>query len=598
MSNDTPKSVAKEHIVDRLYDIALDPNELDRFIDTWNDAGLDAERVRRTINKIEAFDSDFQSHLDRASTFLARHDAPDQKQILLEALEPFDASPALILNDRLQIAALNAGARAAYDLSEGQDLSQLDLYEAEMDELQRVLKNMVLGPADQNCLLNFESVKTGRPVIFHVKRVTASKSGAVIGATPLVLVVTTEFFWPVALNETLGEVFSLSSAELGVVQALVEGNDAKSISAARGTSIETVRTQIRNVLGKTKSRSQTELIRLVLTMRDVVGSKEDANPKQGARHSVHAADWLDAEVWKSFETITLNDGRVMYYHVQGPMDGAPVLFSHMGYCQVRWSRSMLTQAYRHGLKVICPIRAGYGDSDPLDRKADVLASLADDTVQLLDHLKIGQLPYVVQGNDLLFACDLAVRQPERVSEIIGLGARPFLHGDQHYAAMSAWHRFFLSTAQHAPHLLFYTIRAGFTLARKLGSANMFARVNSNSPADLRLLEDPEMLPVLEANGQLSIGDKKNAATAYAMELLETEADWSETLHKSKDTPIWFVNGMEDPLYDSATIAAYREQYPWINIETVEQGGQLLIFLQYKMLIPRIAEAARRAATAS
>ncbi|MEM9584537.1 MAG: alpha/beta fold hydrolase [Pseudomonadota bacterium] len=594
MTNDTSKPGVNEEIVDHLYDIALDPGELDRFINTWNEAGLDAERVRRTVTKIDAFDSDFQSHLERATTFLERHKTPDRNALLQEALEPFDASPALILDAQLQIVALNTGAKAAYGLIEGGRLDTLDLYEAEQEELSRVLSTMVHGSADQNVLLNFESVRTGRPVIFHVKRVTQSKSGTALSASPLVLVVTTEFFWPVALNETLGEVFSLSSAELGIVQALVEGNDAKSIAAARGTSIETVRTQIRNVLGKTKSGSQTELIRLVLTMRDVVGKKEDATRKQNQKSTVHSADWLDAEVWKPFETIKLKDGRVMHYHVQGPMDGAPILFSHMGYCQVRWSRSMLKQAYRHGLKVICPIRAGYGDSDQLDRKADVLASLADDTVQLLDHLKIDKLPYVVQGNDLLFACDLAVRNPERVSEIIGLGARPFLHGDQHYAAMSAWHRFFLSTAQHAPHLLFYTIRAGFTLARKLGSANMFARVNSNSPADLRLLEDPEMLPVLEANGQLSIGDKKNAATAYAMELLETEGDWSDTLHKAKNTPTWFVNGMEDPLYDSATISAYREQYPWIDIETVEQGGQLLIFLQYKMLIPRIAEAARRA----
>ncbi len=594
MTDEIKKSAVNDEIVDHLYDIALDPGELDRLIDTWNDAGLDAERVRRTVSKMDAFDNDFQGHLERANTFLERHETPDRTALLREALEPFDASPALILDAQMQIVALNVGAKTAYGLTENGKLGALDLYEAEQEELSSILQTMVHCAGDQNVLLNFESVSTGRPVIFHVKRVTQSKSGTALSASPLVLIVTTEFFWPVALNETLGEVFSLSAAELGVVQALVEGNDAKSISSARGTSIETVRTQIRNILGKTKSRSQTELIRLVLTMRDVVGSTEDAKRAHSSKSSVHSADWLDAEVWKPFESIKLKDGRVMYYHVQGPHDGAPVLMSHMGYCQVRWSRSMLKQAYRHGLKVICPIRAGYGDSDQLDRKADVLASLADDTVQLLDYLKIEKLPYVVQGNDLLFACDLAVRNPERVSEIIGLGARPFLHGDQHYAAMSAWHRFFLSTAQHAPHLLFYTIRAGFTLARKLGSANMFARVNSNSPADLRLLEDPEMLPILEANGQLSIGDKKNASTAYAMELLETEGDWSETLHKAKNTPTWFVNGMEDPLYDSATIAAYRQQYPWIDIETVDQGGQLLIYLQYKMLIPRIAEAARRA----
>lgn len=594
MSKETAKPAVKDQIVDSLYDIALDPNELQRFIQEWTDAGLDAENVRRTINKIEAFDTDFQSHLDRADMFLSRHGSEDQEALLREILEPFDASAAMILNAQLNVVAVNAGAANAYALAEGNDLSDLQLYDAEKEELIRVLTHLARNPQAPARLLNFESMTTGRPVIFHVKRLGGLGKGDVANTEGLVLVVTTEFYWAPELNQTLEEVFTLSSAERSVVQALVEGKDAKAIADLRGTSVDTVRTQIRAILGKTKSRSQSELIRLVLSLRDVIGSKADASRSQTGGNLRLSTDWLDAEVWKPLETMTLADGRQMQYHVQGPADGAPILFSHMGYGQLRWPKPILKLAYRHGLRAISPVRPGYGQSDNVDRTADLLPILRSDTCQLLDHLGIARLPYLTQGNDLIFAADFAAENPERVSEIIGLGARAFLPGDGHYAGMGRWHRFFLSTAQHAPHLLFFTARAAFSLARKIGGEQMFRNMNMQSPADMRLLDDPDFAPVLVESAKLTVGEKTNAAQAYAMELLLTESDWSARMFAAQRTPTWFVNGTEDPMFDMATISAYREVYPWVEIETVERAGQLLFFQHYQALIPRIAKAARAA----
>lgn len=85
-----------------------------------------------------------------------------------------------------------------------------------------------------------------------------------------------------------------------------------------------------------------------------------------------------------------------------------------------------------------------------------------------------------------------------------------------------------------------------------------------------------------------------SAANFSIYLLKILAsDWSDLMLKCSDTKISFVNGGMDPAVDVATIAEYREAYPWISIEVIPDAGQLMIFQHYDRLIPRIAEAAKR-----
>ena len=386
--------------------------------------------------------------------------------------------------------------------------------------------------------------------------------------------------------------FGLTAAEQGVVRALVEGLDAKSISAERGTSEGTVRGQIKSILAKMNARTQSEVIRLVMSLRDVSQEATPMAEQSGSGPVVVSADWLQSEVWKPYKTLMLPDGRRLDYHDMGPVTGAPVLYSHMGYGLVRWHAPMIKAAFSLGLRVICPIRAGYGHSDSIDLKADVLRSTREDTLHLLDHLGIERLPYLTQGNDLLFAADFASHHPDMVSEIIGICARPCLPGDRHYSGMGKWHRFFLSTAKHAPHLLKFTSRAAVAMARRLGPEEMFRQLNKTSPADLKLLDDDALMPVLRANADVIVGKTTDVSQAYAHEILATEADWTDLMKACEQTKTWFVNGGQDPATDIATIAEYREVYPWIDIEVIPDAGQMLIYQHYEYLLPLVAQAAK------
>ncbi|MCR9139791.1 MAG: LuxR C-terminal-related transcriptional regulator [Alphaproteobacteria bacterium] len=590
MTDSQSKDIETSAFVNQLYDIALDPQSLELFIDAWNNAGLDASAARQTIKDIDVFDDAYQAHLNRAETFLSRAAERDGKLSLAATLTPFNSLAAFIVSRDLTVLASNQGAQSAFEISDGLNLSDMRLQGEALEALAAGVRDVFLTADRPDRLLNIEFGGQLGPALFQIRRVGRTTQQTDEHA----LVVTTRYHWQTALGDTLQEVFGLTAAEQGVVRALVEGLDAKTISAERGTSEGTVRGQIKSILSKMHARTQSEVIRLVLSLRDVSNATNSDTDIATQESFYDTTDWLTVEVWKPFKSVTLPDGRRLDYHDMGPATGAPVLYSHMGYGLARWHKPMLKLAFQHGLRVICPIRAGYGQSDNLDPKADVLASTRDDTLFLLNQLGIARLPYLTQGNDLLFAADFAAHHPKMISEIIGICARPCLPGDQHYSGMAKWHRFFLSTARHAPHLLKFTTKAAVALAKRIGVIEMYRQMNQRSPADIALMNIDELRPVLLANAELIAGETTDVAQAYTMEVLATEADWSHLLMQCASIKTWFVNGAEDPATDIATIAEYREAYPWIKIEVVSDAGQLLLYQHFGDLIGRIADAAKAA----
>ncbi len=66
--------------------------------------------------------------------------------------------------------------------------------------------------------------------------------------------------WPVASPARLARVFGLTPGEAKVTAALLAGHSLPAIARLHGTSMETVRTQIKRVRGKTGARSQAQLV--------------------------------------------------------------------------------------------------------------------------------------------------------------------------------------------------------------------------------------------------------------------------------------------------------------------------------------------------
>lgn len=587
--------LSDQQIISYIYDIALDPGNLDAFIDRLQaDANEHADKSLE-LGRIQTLNALLESHLSRAEEFLDRLSVDNHSTVTQQALARFDSTPAVLINAELNIVDANQPAFDAYRIAVGDSLDALPFVESDVDKLFTMLRQMLRDCTGKGSLLamqpNEPTEAPSSPALLHAHwlNLESDKAIDVAGRRGFVLLVSTDVSWPLALDQTLQEVFGLTSAERDIVRGLVEGSALKTIANERHRSLGTVRSQVKSVLAKTRTHSQSELIRVTLSLMEIVKRSPLSGPAD-AQANTDSCTALTGQ-YAEIETLTCKDGRRLDYLVQGAKEGKPVLFSHMGYGLMRWPPAALAMALEYDLKIVSPIRAGFGHSDAVAKAADILQVTRDDTLMVLDHLGIDTCTYVAQGNDVMFALDLIVNHPERVSALVGLGSRFPLPSHSQYAGMGKWHRFLLSTARHAPHLVYFAAKAAFTLARKIGRDQMFRNVHRHSPSDLALLEDPNIFPTLLESSTISLSDDKHAAFAYAKELFENETDWSELVQPPLAVPAWFVSGMQDPLGDPVTIASYREAYPWIEIEVIEDAGQLLFFQQFEYLIPRIAESA-------
>lgn len=79
---------------------------------------------------------------------------------------------------------------------------------------------------------------------------------------------------PDSMEGLLARLFGLSPAESGLAAALAGGESVNDYAEARGVSLNTVRTQLKQALAKTGARRQAELVRLVLSGAAFLGAMD------------------------------------------------------------------------------------------------------------------------------------------------------------------------------------------------------------------------------------------------------------------------------------------------------------------------------------
>jgi pimeloyl-ACP methyl ester carboxylesterase len=121
--------------------------------------------------------------------------------------------------------------------------------------------------------------------------------------------------------------------------------------------------------------------------------------------------------------LTLRDGRTLAWHVWGAPDGIPVL-RLQGTPGSRFSRHPKSDIWeRLGVRVIMADRPGYGASTRMPGRG--LASVADDLVELLDHIGLDRVSVTGVSGGGPHVLALGARHPARISAAtVVVGAAP------------------------------------------------------------------------------------------------------------------------------------------------------------------------------
>jgi pimeloyl-ACP methyl ester carboxylesterase/DNA-binding CsgD family transcriptional regulator len=572
--NATAALIERDHkaeIVDRLYDVALDPIRLEDLMNVWEGRAAPL-RVGLLSSAVTLDDPEIEAHLGRATVFLDRFEATQENGRYRSVLEDIPRSAAFLSDGGPVIAACNRAAALAFKITEGGPIDHLPFDAEDTETLRDVVRKVASGRAEKVITLRIRSITTGSPVIVRVSPVESDVQ------KPLALVLSTELVWPEAFAGTVQEAFGLTVAEVEIVRGLTLGHPIRDIADARGRSVETVRTQVRSILAKTETHSQSELVRIVLGLMDV-----SLIPTDGSAAPTRITGLDPAP----FQCIKTSDGRRLEWIEFGARSGQPVLYMHLDYGMIRWPRRAERNAALRGMRVIVPVRAGYGGTHLHAKGVDHVAGVAADYAHILDHLRLSGAAVIALGADFRFALALAETRPDLVRGILGCAAQLPLRTAAQYDRMDKWQRFILANARYAPKVLPFLVKAGFSLARKLGKAAFFTQVNGGSPADMECFARPDVREAILEGTEVCLGAKVLAHEAFTRECISSERDWSALVRGAK-VPVKLLQGDQDPQTPMLTIKELMCDFPHLDVEFMPNTGQLLFFAEWPYALDQVA----------
>lgn len=583
MSNDDSrpngKDVRPDDVIDRLYEVAVDPSRYEALLDHW-EAMIGPRRAEAHTRPTPAIGLEsLAGHVERADQVLdrvLRQDAPQGPQAVIDEI---DRSAAFAVDRGLRIKACNAAASQLLGLSVGAALLELPLGDGDAEQLAHHAGRLFNANQAEPIVLRGRAADSERLVVFHMRIVRSDD------AEPYVMVLSSDVRWPAGFTDMLRAAFEFTPAEADVVRALTEGQTLQQIAETRSRSIDTIRAQLKSIMAKTETRSQTELVRLTLSTMEIAQYSAQASDNAAATSRGYAT--LEP---RAFQTMSLDDGRRMDYLILGDPDGVPLIYLPLDYGLVRWPASAEAEAARRGIKIIVPVRAGFGKSTSLPRRTPYATQLADDLATLMDHVGVASAPFLTLGGDSHIATIFNSLHPGRVTALVACaGVLPLTRHEQ-YDRMDKWHRFILAGARYTPHLLPFMVKAGFALAKRLGKEGFMHAVYGKSEADIQTFSDPETLEALVVGSDVCLSDTHSAHDAFAREVIVQEtSDWTEQALALRETvPVILMNGLQDPQVPPETLAEFKKDYPWITFDVFPDAGQLLFFRKWREVLDRLA----------
>lgn len=568
----------RDAAIDRLYDVALDPSRYEALLDHWESA-IGPLRAQADFTSPRLLDDPLiEGHFERAGAFLDRVDTGSRTSEIEAILAPFDRVAAFVMDPGQTIRATNNAAKDVLGLSAGTTLADIPVNPEDIEAVRRALRKVLSDSREDSAILRVRSRQKGHFIVLRLQ-LCHTADGA-----PLVLAASNEVGWPKGFRDILRKAFGLTGAEADVVRGLVECCSVTEIASQRERSVDTIRAQIKSILGKTETHSQLELVRLALSMMDMVVSTVGAAP--GPRVISRGSGRLEE---REFHALVTPDGRRLDYLVLGDPAGRPVLFLPLDYGLVRWPAPAEAEAARRGLRVIVPVRAGYGQSDPLPKSRDYDAALIADTIQILDAEAAAPCPIISMGGDSYYAVQLARNHPHRFTALIACaGVLPMTRREQ-YERMEKWHRFILAGAKYTPHLLPFMVKAGFLLARKIGKRGFVHAVYGQCPADVETFEDPDVFEAMVTGSEVALSEDHSAHAAFARQILGRQAgDWSADIDALRgQKPVIFMNGAQDPQVPMETLAEFRRDHGWIDYRLYDDAGQLVFFRHWRDVLDQV-----------
>ena len=554
-------------ITDQLYDAALSPERIEALMQSWTSL------LSNAATKARAPDPRLARDLQRASEILAFSDeAWAREQAAASALKN-DTQPVMTISSDGQIQDMNAAAQNAYGLTPGTDIHALPFDEGSVEAIER-----------------FVRAKSPAPVT-HVARIDDDRTTLVFLSAPAddeFVLRTTDTAWSNELGRILKAAFSLTAAELAVAKHLIEGDTTNAIVEKRGSSIATVRTQMRSIFFKTETRSQTEFLRMALGAKPHSSLQNDDTPHAAAGQSGRFAA-NQHPLKHECATHLLRDGRIIEYARFGAENGTPILYIHDVFFGPYWPSDAVERAKRAGLSIIVPFRPFCGRSDGTPSGNGSIEFVCEDIIELMQALKVNPSVILSRTLGLAYAVTIARLNPGSIQRIIAAPpALPVINSED-VDTMPRWHRLQFLLLSKAPHLIDYIGHLGISYLKRVGVKRPYLNAYKSSKADHEALRDQSLLDAIDAWVRANHTTLQRAWTSELHRQVPFAHGNSYQAEPSIDV---FIGADEDNSREARARALKKAGAP-LNIEIVEDAGELLFYSHTDRILDAVIAAVER-----
>ena len=569
---DTSRESANR-VAEELYAAALHPSRLDRFLDAWDRRILAPLLARNDLSlrqKVEAENllRHFQTALEIAE--LKRAAA---NRSLGERLRR-DTQPCLALAPDASIRLFNDAARVELGIAEGQTLDDLVTDAIGLDRLRSALKllSSAMTPTKPQPFVVSLFGPLGQQAPFIAEFDQSSDAGQRV-----LVLRCCKASWDEFGAAMLTETFALTPAEKTVLEALCEGLSPAAIAKRRGRSIETIRRQIKALMAKTETRSQSELVRLStdilhLCAKMAIAAPTRLLPDAGEEHT-------------HFERIALPDRRMLECFRYGDPDGTPILLFQPNSSPIL-PDATLAMMRDAGFHVVAPFKPG-----TMRSSAEASFSAEHHVTDALAAMRqLGFERFWIAGHNMggVYALIAAGAAPDCAAGVIMLDTgAPIVEMHAIKGMPPTARRSFLA-AREAPETLYsaYSIVANLFFSGIAGRRTVMEMAYADSPVDLAAMRDEDIARCVDRNMEYTLCDPTRAVD----DLVLWVRDWTHLLDVlPASMPVKMIHGERHdwlPFDDVAHFAAGRSQVEAIGIA---EAGQLGLYTRAAEIVNILAK---------
>lgn len=372
--------------------------------------------------------------------------------------------------------------------------------------------------------------------------------------------------WQPSVDSSLQQAFGLTGGECHIARLLFELADLAQVAEARGTSIRTVRTQLHQIFQKTGCGSQVDLFRMLAAM---CARASERSASVAVAEGAQPARWSDPLGREAYFTGPY--GQIAYSWMGRP-GGRPAILAHAPMTGYVLSEPVQAALESADIQLFAPSRPGFGNS-AATASVDAVAAGSAVIGAMMDHLGVSAAPLVGLVNGFVPALRFASDHPQRVTQLLNLGACLPLDTPELTASLPPHQRVLLDLARQSPRTCDVVVRLGLRIARARGPEFILARLYAASPEDTATAFDPEILAILMASTSLLTAQDHRA---FLRDLSLISYPFGDML-RAPGPPITMIAGMADPVFDFVRVQAEAALNPRLSVEGVAGAGQTVAF---------------------